>query len=297
MTERPDYLDSFFRRFGYPASARESLGSLAAMTAGEPLLETYLTEYRRTGEIDYGRLLDDMETLAEKHGVSPYETQFLAFVLLSEPLLGRYREAGIPEEIWVDSMTDLRCKLTECEKMYGVEGSFVACWFCRFFDMTRFALGRLQFETAEMPRDYVPGGLKKGETVINVHIPSRGKLPHEAVLDSYRRAWEFYPQYRRNGLLPIICFSWLLYPRHAEFLPPSSNILAFANDYTILDWGESEEFDDAWRIYYRDAGRPPEELPTDTPLRAAYTAWLRKGGRSGVGSGILLFDGEKVIRP
>lgn len=296
MSNRENYLNGFFEEFGYPKEARDSLLRAAKLTEGRPEIEKYLKEYRETGKTDHGKALDEAGRLAGTVGLSPYETQFLLYLLLSEPLLDRYRAAGISRDIWHDSMDDLRCKLFECYRMYGIWGSFVAAWFPRFFEMTRFALGRLQFENYDIDEDYPAFGLKKGDTVVNMHIPSRGKLPHEAVTDSYKRAYDFYPQYRRDGVLPLFCHSWLLYPRHEEFLPEGSNILAFQRDFDITRWGESKVFDDAWRVYYADAGKKPEDLPTDTPLRAAYTAWLRQGNRSGWGQGFILFDGKTVIK-
>lgn len=40
---------------------------------------------------------------------------------------------------------------------------------------------------------------------------------------------------------------------------------------------------------------PLEQLPTDTSLRKAIVEHLASGGKMGLGFGIILFDGDKII--
>ena len=92
------------------------------------------------------------------------------------------------------------------------------------------------------------------------------------------------------------CGSWLLYPRHREFLPEKSNILRFLDDFEIVSWAEKENFGDAWRVFGRYSELPVEQLPRDTSLRRAYADWLAAGNKTGDGYGLFLFDGEKIVR-
>ena len=94
----------------------------------------------------------------------------------------------------------------------------------------------------------------------------------------------------------IGCGSWLLYPRHREFLPEKSNILKFLNDFEIVSWEEKENFGDAWRVFGRYADLPFEQLPRDTSLRKAFAEWLCSGRKTGSGFGFIIFDGEKIVR-
>ncbi|NLB36646.1 MAG: hypothetical protein GX824_05005, partial [Clostridiales bacterium] len=91
------------------------------------------------------------------------------------------------------------------------------------------------------------------------------------------------------------CGSWLLYPAHEFFLPKGSNILRFMHDFEIVRSRETDEFNNAWRVFGRYANLPYNELPRNTSLRKAYANWLESGNKAGDGYGIFIFDGEKII--
>ena len=100
---------------------------------------------------DYNTILKNAEIAGEKVGVHKYSAGLLVFMCMSKHLKECYIEQGIDLQIWHDSMLDLKWKLWECKAVKNIWGSFVAGWFGGFFNLTRFALGRLQFElvTAE----------------------------------------------------------------------------------------------------------------------------------------------------
>ena len=98
-----------------------------------------------------------------------------------------------------------------------------------------------------------------------------------------------------DGKVLFGCGSWLLYPRMKEFLPSHMNILKFQSDFHIVAWAEKDDFHDAWRLYGRDAGKAPADLPRDTSFRRAYADWLLSGHKAGDGLGFFLFDGEKIL--
>ena len=245
-------------------------------------------------------LLAPAAQIGEEFGAHPYTSHFLLNAAAAEPLLALYRERGVDEEIYWTSMHDLKWKFHECLERYNIPGSFVANWFPRFFHMTRFALGRLQFEHANFNADsYCACGveLKRGDPVINIHIPSAGPLTKESRMDSYRRAYRFYKKDFAGDILPIVCHSWLLYSAHREFLPAHSNILSFMDDFDILFSREEEigSFGNAWRVFGAAADRPMDTWPEDTSLRRAFLTRLRAGKPVGNGYGVILFDGENIV--
>ena len=260
-------------------------------------LEACIAAYEADGPFDYEAALETTKSIAGAVGVSPYAVDLLLFIFLSAPLRERYRQRGVADEIWRDSMLDLRYKLVECHDVYGVWGSFVASWFAGFFTLGRFALGRLQFEQIALGYDFAQNGvsLRKGDRVLNVHIPSSGPLLPELCADAYRRAYAFYPELRRGGILPIACSSWMLYPAHFSFLPPESRILTFLSDFHIVSSSVLEDFSYGWRIFGADADKAPCDLPERTSLQRAYKRFLCGGGRPGCGEGLLLFDGEACV--
>lgn len=210
-----------------------------------------------------------------------------------------YQERGIDHEIFLQSMDDMRCKMMECREMCGIWGNDTGSWPDGFFRLERFGLGRLQFEICPFEEpDYHWKDLtvRSEDLVLNVHIPSSGPFPRALRYDAYRRAYQFYSDFHWVGgrYLPINCMSWLLYEKHEEFLPESSNILDFMRDFDIFA-SYDERPKPSWRIFGKHCREPVQNLPRDTSLRRAYVDWLSTGHTCGYGRGMILFDGEKIV--
>lgn len=229
---------------------------------------------------------DEIAALAEEVGVHPYTADMVFALYCALTLRGIYREKGLPDERFLDTMEDLRFKLMECKKVYGIWGSFVAFWFRDFYLLKRFKLGRLQYEKAAARVDYKH--IKEGDTVLNCHIPSCGPLPRDAVLDSLKKAYEFYGY---KDLMPVVCNSWMLYPPHYEVFPEGGNLRAFYDLFNIRQTKVDPQNSNLWRITDRMDG----VLPENTTLQRRFKAYLEAGNCMGSGYGMLLFDGEKII--
>ena len=289
-----DYLNKFFERFDYPQDGREALLQ-AYEKISEPEFYEQIKLYKE-GNIDYTEALKVMDDVAEKSGVHQFTVKLLFFILLSEHLEKLYKEKGLSEKIYYDSMCDLKYKLLECHGLHGVWGSMSASWFPRFFDVTRFALGRLQFELMESWFEYDDEDvhIKKGDHIINVHIPSSGKLTQEDCFDSYKQAYDFYKEYHRNGVLYMYCHSWLLEPALEEILDENSNIIKFKRNYRVFHTDKREVFPDAWRVFNK-TNVPIEEYPENNSLQKNIKEYLLKGNTIGYGLGVMAFDGEKIL--
>lgn len=305
MKNISDFLDLFMTRTDFPADAcgvfRDIHTRLHENESAGKAFDAVCTLY------DFGvrrEVLAVLDRIAEQIGVTNYAIELFFFMYLADALRTRYEAADLDEQIYWDSMTDLRAKLLECQDVYGIWGSFVASWFFGFFEMTRFALGRLQFEIETFSNNgapYTAGGytLPEGNKVVNMHIPSLGPLKPELVLDAFKRAYNFklFADVRIPGtnVMPFVCHSWLLYPPHYDFLPKHSNILKFMDCFDIIDYDESDIFGNKWRVFGKDKDTEPALLPTDTSLRRAYAERLRAGEKTGNGFGVILFDGEKIL--
>ena len=68
------------------------------------------------------------------------------------------------------------------------------------------------------------------------------------------------------------------------------------DDFEIFDSSEHEGFGDDWRVFGHYTDFPLEEWPEDTSLRKAYKKWLTDGNPTGHGCGVIVFDGEKILR-
>ena len=156
----------------------------------------------------------------------------------------------------------------------------------------RQALGRMQYEFSEFQGEsHTAGGItvKKGDCVLTMHIPSCGPLTKDLREDSYRRAYTFYQKDFPGKPVIFTCSSWLLYPPHDGMLPKSSNVVSFLHDFDPVFSVETDTFDNAWRIYGADGGKPLDQLPQNTSMQRAYANWLRGGHKAGWGYGIFMF--------
>ena len=138
--------------------------------------------------------------MAEALGVNIYTVDMLLLIYCAVGLREVYAERGYSEQLFLGVLTDLRCKLIECKNVHGIWGTFVFSWFYRFYNCTRFMLGRLQYETTEYKHDY-KDVIREGDTVYNCHIPSAGPLTPESVEESLRLAYEFYGI---EGVMPVV---------------------------------------------------------------------------------------------
>ena len=287
------YLAEFFEAFEYPAEARVALentyDSLMADDAAAAQWNQMIEDYVKDINCDFGAQLDTCKELAKRLLISTYSTQLLLFICHSRHLRRVYAEKEIDDAIWYNSMLDLKAKLFECHEVYGVWGSFVASWFPRFFNVTRFALGRLQFETTQFKKHYEKDGviLNEDSIVINVHIPrTLTPLSPKSCDDAFRAAAKFYEKELNGAPCAFVCSSWLLFPEHNNMLSEHSNIRAFMNTFDILDSGYyGDDGANLWRLF-DTMERNPDRLPADSSLRRAYIERLRRGERMGWGFGV-----------
>lgn len=291
------YLTEFFETFDYPAEARTVLtAAYDRMIADKPCSDRFFSlieAYEKNICLDYGAAIGEAAEISRASGVDPYTGQLLLFVCFSRHLRECYRERGLDDTIWKNSMLDLRYKAVECHLVYGVWGTFVAWWFDRFFNMTRFALGRLQFEIVPFGHEIEKNGvhLTPQSPVINVHIPRTGTpLVHESVTEAYAQAARFFAPQLGTAPTVFLCNTWLFFDKHREMLPPTSNILRFMDDYVIVQAGEYEDYSQLWRLFDCNYTGDPDALPSDTTLRRAYIARIKRGERTGWGTGIMIYQ-------
>ncbi len=288
------YLNEFFKDFAYEeADAQHLLATydhISTNQAANHLLGEILAAYSANILLDYKEEVQNRAgKIAEMTALHPFTVDLVVFICMTKHLRSVYEENGIDLQIYRDSVLDLKWKLEECKIVRGICGTFVAHWFAGFFNLTRFTLGRLQFELRPIGFDYEKNGRKliKGESlVIKVHIPRTGApMDKESCDKAYAQAREFFKD--KVGENPaFLCNSWLLYPENKEILSPHSNTYRFLSEYDIV-LSRTNTGEDLWRLFDTDE-KNPARLPTDTTFRARYVEHLKKGGRVGIGIGIKL---------
>lgn len=234
--------------------------------------------------------LTKAEAMEADEGIHKYTLDLLLLLNCWQILKDRYKEQGISMEIFQDTLKDLKYKLLECKDVYGVYGIFVGSWYSGFFAMTRFALGRLQFEMKTYPYEtpYTEKGctVQKGDPVINMHIPSSGPLSKEEAESSFSQAEAFFWKGKEEPAV-FVMNSWLLDTDLVAILP-EGNCKKFVQQFSILEASKNEVFQDAWRVFGKDGDKLPDKLPRRTRLQRVIGDYLQQGGKLGSGYGIFI---------
>ena len=268
------------------------LESICSDTTDFAELLSILSLYEETELCDYPSMLQKMKVLCEKHNIHEYTSAMLLFLLLADKLKSRYFEKGISEEIFYNTLFDLRYKLDECSLIHGVFGTSAGWWYAGFFRLQRFALGRLQFEIITIKEDVALDGLvvPSGSKAINMHIPrTLTPLDRQETLDSYKLAAEFFSAEFIGGPIIFACDSWLLYPWLKEALGENSNIVRFANDFTLYKVGDYEDYALSWRVFDKKFDGDILALPSKTTLQRAFLERIKSGLPIGWGRGIFIY--------
>lgn len=293
------------RRLDFPPEAVSLFDNIALKLDSDPEFNKEFNKirirylYPNSGNL--GKYVEMVESLAVKYSVNPYSLDMVFLIVCSEWLKKQYHKKSLSDDLYWNTVMDFKYKLCECIDFLGVPGTFVAGWNNGFFVLNRFTLGRFQFEKDRFPVNFITSSglrIRKGQKCINFHIPSSGiSLTDEVRFRSYKMAYGFYKNYlTKDGYLVLKCSSWLLYPEQIHFLNSECNILRFLNDFEIFESGEYERFDDAWRIFGSASNSAPEFWPEDTSLQKAYKNRIVSGNKTGYGCGVIVFDGDKIIK-
>lgn len=287
-----NYLIEFFKDFEYNIEDAQVLlntyDNIIDCAPANELLCDVLIDYNADMNLNcHEQILTRARNIAKIINAHPYTTELLVFICMTKHLKDLYVEHNIDLQIYHDSVLDLKWKIQECRVVRGICGSFVGNWFYEFFNLQRFALGRLQFEIIDSPIDYDKNGiiLNKGQTkVINVHIPrTLTPIDKDSCDKSYEQAKAFFRELF-TGKTVFVCSSWLLYPINLDIFPDYTNTHRFISEYDIV-YSNENNGEDLWRLFDTDE-KHPDRLPQNGTLRRCYVEHLKKGGRVGWGLGV-----------
>lgn len=234
----------------------------------------------------------------------PFFKLCLVFAYLPE-VWRQYMEKGISENIFFDTMDDIRIWIDDHRSRTGEYGLYELNWIMHHMKLNIFKLGRLQFQKFKycFSPVYKKNGVKIqfGEKILNIHIPRGEKLDISMCRQSIRQAGEFfkkyYPQYPADR---FICHSWMLYSDNKKYMKSGSNILKFADMFDIV--GEREAPSQAYLwifgvkvmdILLINARKKngsygfTEGLVQNTSLQTSAVDYIKNGGTLGEGMGVL----------
>ena len=114
-------------------------------------------------------------------------------------------------------------------------------WLKRYLDMRLFKIGRFNFCIGGAECDIPEFGVKKGDNIIEIHIPTEGlfkKCVCEESLDMAREFFaKYFPEYHYEY---FTCNSWLLDKTLRDMLDAGSNIIEFQNMFTMISETEAD---------------------------------------------------------
>ena len=254
----------------------------------QSLLHTYHSEKNTT----LASVSQALNSLSEQTNIHIYSLCMLFCLQYAKIMESEYKIKKIPTSIFKSTIEDFKHKLIECHKRFGIWGTFVFGWYENIFRLKCFGIGRLEFERIHLPFVYADEHivLEEGSQVINVHIPSGSPLTQEACMDSFRQAYAFFGF---SDIMPIYCHSWLLFPPYRYLFAPNSNLEKFVDMFQIVREHQTEQFDDFWRVF------DTEDFHTAVPkttLQKQMLSYMHKTPKFGLGEGICLFNGRKIIK-
>ena len=178
-----------------------------------------------------------------------------------------YREKGIPEEIFIDTMKCFPRFIAETYQMTGAWCFDRYWWTTRQAGCHLFRIGALEYEIKHLEKDLV----------ISIHIPSDASFSPLDVDTSLEEAKCFFARHYpalADGVYR--CHSWLLDPQLRKMLDSNSNIIQFQNRFDIMDGGEAGNDFSQW--VFHTGSMDYETYPENTSLQKNMKKHLLAGG-------------------
>lgn len=292
-----EYLKEFFEEFEYEMIDRCALGIaydkiMACEDAGNILL-SLIRGYDKDTRFIKSSHIENIERMASISGVHKNTAIMLTLILLSKKMRERLLKLGLAKKVISSTLLDFKYKLIEGKKLHGVVGFDKFDWYLRFLELRIFAIGRLQFELRQYPGDTITVNgitVKNAEPVLYTHIPRDGTpLDIKLCNASFKEARRVISKLIGVENIPILCASWLLYPKNRDFLPESSNIIKFMDRFELIRVDDSAPGYNGiipFIFAVREDTRY-EDLPEDSSLQKSYKNHLLSGGVLGAGTGVL----------
>ena len=165
----------------------------------------------------------------------------LSFLFMCENLKEKYEEKKIPQGILIDTLKDIVVWNNIWSDIKGELYLGECNWLKNHLSMKLFKLGRLQFCMGKALCHIPEKDIKKGDNVIEVHIPETGPLLKSECEKSVEMAKAFFKKYFPEFEYKCFtCHSWLLDDSLKDLLNANSNILDFQSMFELVEKEESD---------------------------------------------------------
>lgn len=205
-------------------------------------------------------------------------TNLLSYLYFCEETAEKYRELGIPEDILIATLKDIPTWTVEWSNIKNELYLGEISWLYLHLNVKIFRLGRLQFCMAKSGYDIQKYNIKKGDNIIEVHIPSSGgKLVSDAVGASLDMARNFFAKYFPDFEYSYFtCNSWLLDEKLKLYIGQNSNICRFGDMFDKVDKNKSNKL-----IRYLFRWDTTEENLKYVACNSAFSEKIKKAVLSG----------------
>jgi hypothetical protein len=228
----------------------------------------------------------------------------LAVLCCVPPLLAFHESRRVPRSQTWTLLTDLPRHLHLYRAVHGVYGFEHLHWLANHLRGLLYDMGRLQVQR-ERPTGFpfdedamrAAGfrGLESGDAILSLHIPATGPMDEAACDASLSRALGDLSRWFPGEQHPaFVCFSWLLDPQLAEYLPADSNILRFQRRFEVFGEPFPELGTTRTYIFKVPGDTNIDALPQRTTLERAYVRHIHDGGEWYIRAG--WFPAEQVSR-
>ncbi len=218
-----------------------------------------------------------------------------AYVELTPRLVAYHEQLGVPAEVTRTTLADVGRNTRIHRLRHGGFGLETWTWLIPHYVGMLYGLGRLTFALQRtefsVPAGGVaalPAGIAPGDWVVGMHIPESGPLNPDEVDESIRLAHGFFGAvFPDRRIVAGVCESWLLDPYLVRSLPADTNLVRFAERYTLVGDPVDAPTEALFFLFReRDRARLPR-LEHPTSLQRLVIDRYDRGEAWQVGTGVL----------
>lgn len=282
----PDIADTAYLLKTSHAELERCMADLALPEELSATLLAYITQredMRMLSERAYDKCYQDEAGAFDIMRRQPF-TRLAVICALLPDLRLKFEDAQIPEQVWLDSIDDIRLRAGLYFEKTGKVGLSKrdARWLRHLIGFKLFKIGSLQFQPFEMlyldkegiGEDFMcfsedqKRRLPPGTPVLNTHIQHGANLDPEALRATFARARDFFKRYfPARDFKAFITYTWLVYPGLKEILPADSKILQFAGMWNVVSVVDNKE--QALERVFGGRHRRKADYPQESNLQRA----------------------------
>ena len=253
-------MEQLCRKINMPEEVTQILTALHGTLEEYPCLDLLMEE---------AHWAEGLAQLKEALGDDPGGMKRLCCMLRCALRTGAlYRQLGISQEIYLDTMGAFSRFVREHMESYGRYGFDRGFWTTRQVSARLFRIGQLEYELTRL----------NGEPAISLHIPTDADLRPEVLLPSIKAGLaEFFRLFPDYADKKVFCHSWLLSPLLKDFLPDRSNILRFQSLFAITP--DEVPGNDVKLWVFKNPKLPVTEYPENTSLQRKLKRFFLEGGQ------------------